>query len=361
MKIAVAFLSVLVLLLAGALFHFKSELNEQSGHLKDVSSEKYALETELIDIRTKKDALAATLSEQKIELDKLSGELDAARQTIEASQTRLSGSQETIEKLTQEKLDALRKVEETHAQLAAKLSEEIGKQDITVQESGGKLKLSLNNQILFPSGMTTLSDEGLQILDKIGSILQGVKGKVIRVEGHTDNVKIRARAQDRFPTNWELSAFRATHVVRYFIEHSHIPADRIYAVGKSEYHPVADNTTDEGRSKNRRIEIMLESYIPVKEVKEMQLVDLKTGEPIDPNAVRATLVAPADPDFVAGPEPELALPTVSETTESEMKDVEVESGFANLQAPDSFTDGTSKSGVGYIWVRRPSRSDELNQ
>jgi len=76
----------------------------------------------------------------------------------------------------------------------------------------------------------------------------------IRVEGHTDNVSINT---DEYPSNWELSTARALSVVRYFYENIFFTPDQLHAMGYGEHKPIAENTTPQGRSKNRRVEIKL--------------------------------------------------------------------------------------------------------
>jgi chemotaxis protein MotB len=113
------------------------------------------------------------------------------------------------------------------------------------------------DKILFPSGEAEITSEGIAVLERVGKILKNTEGKMIRVEGHTDNVPIHPNLQDKFPTNWELSTARATNVVRFLEETVGINGVRLHAVGMSEYHPVASNATAAGRSQNRRIEINL--------------------------------------------------------------------------------------------------------
>lgn len=81
--------------------------------------------------------------------------------------------------------------------------------------------------------------------------------KQIRIEGHTDNVPIGVKLREKFPTNWELSTARATNVVRFFIERGGVNRERLEAVGFADTRPVASNDTEDGRTDNRRIEILL--------------------------------------------------------------------------------------------------------
>jgi chemotaxis protein MotB len=84
-----------------------------------------------------------------------------------------------------------------------------------------------------------------------------VKDRAINVEGHTDDVPIGPELARRYPTNWELSAARATNVARYLQEKIGIDPSLLSATGYGEYHPVASNEDEEGRTRNRRIEIVL--------------------------------------------------------------------------------------------------------
>jgi chemotaxis protein MotB len=117
--------------------------------------------------------------------------------------------------------------------------------------------MTMVDKILFPSGSADISKEGKIVLDKVVDILKDVKDKRIQVEGHTDNVRIYSAFKTRYPTNWELSTGRATQVVRYLQEHGGIAPQVLSATGYSEYQPVAPNDTDDGKAKNRRIEIVL--------------------------------------------------------------------------------------------------------
>jgi chemotaxis protein MotB len=117
--------------------------------------------------------------------------------------------------------------------------------------------VSLVDRILFPSGEADITPAGIRILQRVGNVLKTTEGKIIRVEGHTDNVAISERLQATFPTNWELATTRASNVVRFLQDTVGIDPARLQAVGLSEYHPIATNATVRGRSQNRRIEIGL--------------------------------------------------------------------------------------------------------
>ncbi|MGC1454286.1 MAG: OmpA family protein [Nitrospirota bacterium] len=155
-----------------------------------------------------------------------------------------------------EKAEQLEKATQTYQDLQKKLEKEISEGQVQLTEMKNRLTVTMVDKILFPSGSTQISKEGKQVLDKVVSILKDVKDKRIQVEGHTDNVKIVSDLKKRYPTNWELSTARATEVVRY-LQTGGINPDLLSATGYGEYQPVAPNDTDEGRHKNRRIEIVL--------------------------------------------------------------------------------------------------------
>ncbi|NLM46502.1 MAG: OmpA family protein [Firmicutes bacterium] len=113
--------------------------------------------------------------------------------------------------------------------------------------------LEIRDNILFDSGKADIKPEAEEVLRKVAGIIRSVPNQII-VEGHTDNVPINT---PQYPSNWELSVDRAVRVVRYLISRYHIAPERFLATGYGEYHPVADNSTAEGRARNRRVNIVI--------------------------------------------------------------------------------------------------------
>jgi chemotaxis protein MotB len=153
--------------------------------------------------------------------------------------------------------DELLKLQTTYEDLTADLKKEIEEGQIKITQLTDKLSVSMVDKILFPSGEAQITPNGLKILKRVGDILKNTKNKIIRVEGHTDNMPIAKRLKNKFPTNWELSTSRANNVVRFLQEKVGIKGNRLRAVGMSEYHPIVKNDTPKNRSQNRRIEILL--------------------------------------------------------------------------------------------------------
>jgi chemotaxis protein MotB len=159
-------------------------------------------------------------------------------------------------KSLQKKKEEIQTESQAYKDLLREMKGEMARGQVTIEELKGKLTLGLADQILFDSGQSEVKKDGLAILKRIVDILGKVQDKAIRVEGHTDNVKISGRLARRFPTNWELSAARAINVAR-FLEENGIDPKILSAAAYGEYKPIADNSTPEGRQKNRRIAIIL--------------------------------------------------------------------------------------------------------
>ncbi len=121
----------------------------------------------------------------------------------------------------------------------------------------GKLTVNILDRILFDSGEADLKPDGAKVLRKVATILAAHPTLRIHVVGHTDDVPIRPAARKRFPSNWELSTARATAAVRFLTEQAGVDPRRLGAVGYGEFRPVADNSTPEGRARNRRIAITI--------------------------------------------------------------------------------------------------------
>ncbi len=177
--------------------------------------------------------------------------------TYNKTQRELEARIADIAKISKEKQNEIARLTDTYEQLVRDMEHEIEQGQIKITQLADRLSVSMVDKILFPSGEAEITPEGVKILERIGGVLKNTQNKIIRVEGHTDNVQIHPKLQKKFPTNWELSTTRATNVVRFLQEKVGIDPVRLLAVGMSEYHPVQTNKTEAGRSQNRRIEIIL--------------------------------------------------------------------------------------------------------
>jgi len=127
------------------------------------------------------------------------------------------------------------------------------KGDVSVQNSARGISIKIKSEVAFDSGQAQMKPEVRELLDLIAALVKGIPN-LISVEGHTDAIPIRTL---QYPSNWELSASRATALVRYFINQHQLAADRFSATGFGGEHPVQTNSTAEGRAANRRVEIVI--------------------------------------------------------------------------------------------------------
>lgn len=148
------------------------------------------------------------------------------------------------------------KLDEIKDQIEAYLEEHNMQADVDLEMEARGLVIRFKDNVLFDPGQAVIKNDSLPIIDFLGFLLNSEEllDEQIRVEGHTDNVPMNTI---QFPSNWELSTGRATNVVRYFIEEVGIHPQRISASGYSEYHPIDTNDTPEGRSANRRVDIVV--------------------------------------------------------------------------------------------------------
>jgi len=141
--------------------------------------------------------------------------------------------------------------------IEAALRAEIDSGHAQVSELKGRLSVNLVEKILFNSGEAELLPQARDVMDRVGAFLNTIPEKDIRIEGHTDSVPIGERLKYKYPSNWGLSAARATEIARYLQDVAKVNPTRISAVGYGKFRPIADNDTAKGRGVNRRIEIQL--------------------------------------------------------------------------------------------------------
>lgn len=153
---------------------------------------------------------------------------------------------------------------ESMEKLKEELQKEVGKgklsKDVQMEIEVRGLVIRLPDNVLFDSGSAEIKTEALTSLNTIGQVLNRKEygSSMIRVEGHTDNVPINSF---RYPSNWELSTARSTNVIKYLIASIKMNSERLSASGYGEYHPIASNADATGRSKNRRVDIVVLSSI----------------------------------------------------------------------------------------------------
>lgn len=202
--------------------------------------------------------LNGRLNELQGKYTEVDGNYAKLRSNSSTEINKLSEDLKKREQRLKEVEDVLKKRDEASNKLKEKLQQALlgfTKNGLTVEMKNGKVYVSLTDKLLFPSGSIVIDDKGKQALSQLAKVLKDQPEIIIAVEGHTDSQKINNLGQIK--DNWDLSVLRSTSVVRFLTETENVPGIRLTATGKGEFQPLGSNATAEGRSKNRRIEIVL--------------------------------------------------------------------------------------------------------
>jgi chemotaxis protein MotB len=196
--------------------------------------------------------LKSTIDQMTQENEKLAAESRACQDSLQAKQKELDLRKQELKSKEQ----AVQEQSSAFKQMQSAMKAELASQQVAIKELEGKLTLSMVESILFDSGKADVKTDGQEALKKVAEVLKGTVDQDIVVAGYTDNVPIKGLLAQTFPTNWELSAARAISVVK-ILEADGVDPKLLSATGYSEFRPVAENDTPEGRAKNRRMEIIL--------------------------------------------------------------------------------------------------------
>lgn len=229
----------------------KGQLNSELGTVRGQITD---LEQKFASGNASSQEEIAKLRNQASELEANAARIAKEREQLRQEQSQLAA---TLEQERLAKEEEIKRLTRTQEELSKSLQDEISKGNITIQQVRDRLTINMVDRVLFDSGQAQVKPAGVKVLKQVSDILKTVTDKQIRIEGHTDNKPISTKLQDRFKTNWELSTGRATTVVRYLIDQGSVDRQHLSAVGYADTQPRASNDSEEGRSSNRRIEIVL--------------------------------------------------------------------------------------------------------
>jgi chemotaxis protein MotB len=222
----------------------QSNLAASEKNLKTLQSSYSALEN------NSNEALEANMKKNR----DLLAQLEAKEKALADEQARLNDSSRRLnelESMIAAKDASMKKLKET---LSKALNSFEGK-GLTVQQKNGKVYVSMENKLLFGSGSWAVGAEGRKAVVEVGKVLAANPEISVLIEGHTDNVEYGGSGP--IADNWDLSTKRATAIVTILSENKGINPQNLTAAGRSEFAPVASNASTDGKSKNRRIEIIL--------------------------------------------------------------------------------------------------------
>lgn len=240
---------LLMLLLSGALF------------TSCVSNKKYlAAQSRISGLQQDSLSLEAKLAQAQNRLNQLEGKVDQMQATNQFTSNQLNQSQEEIasQRRRMEQLQALIDQQKKNTEMIrSKMAEALkgfSSDQLSVATKNGKVYVSMQESLLFPSGSATINAKGKEALGNLADVLNQNMDINVEVEGHTDSIPIKQRYED----NLALSVARSTAITRILTNEYKVMPERLTASGRSQYEPIADNTTPEGRARNRRTEIILE-------------------------------------------------------------------------------------------------------
>lgn len=283
-KIALSILAV-TMLSSCVTRRLYNELDAQyQDALKDnerLSSDLDLLNTSNTDLEQIKKQLADQLRELQQERNNLNAEISAAQnklkdlehsysnlekhsaETLKAEAARLANAKSELEEKAKRVAELESILANNDKQMRA-LKDNLSKalnafegRGLTIEQKNGKVYVSMENKLLFKSGSWTVNNEGNEAVVELGKVLADNPDITVLIEGHTDNDKILGNLGDGVTTNWDLSTKRSLAIVSILEKTAGIDKKNLTAAGRSEFAPIADNKTAEGKAKNRRIEVIL--------------------------------------------------------------------------------------------------------
>lgn len=251
-------LAVASLMLGGCVSNKKyaalQESYEQTrDNLTECNTNSRTLQVQLDNALKSNEELRAGIASLKQTLDKSMDNSAQSGANIAKLVDEINASNKYIKQL----VDAKSKSDSLNIALTNKLTRSLSTdelKDVDVKVLKGVVYISLADNMLFKSGSYEISDRAMETLSKIAKIIKDYGDYDVLVEGNTDNVPI---SRTNIRNNWDLSALRASSVVQCLQERFGINPSRLTAGGRGEYNPIADNTTESGRSRNRRTEIII--------------------------------------------------------------------------------------------------------
>ena len=251
----------------GEIDELQRKIEELDGQIKQKDLDNQELSQSLTmarrhsqQIETRVADLRAQMTSQQSQQTESAKKARRFERAYENSRTRVRELQKNLVAVQKKLLrfeDRIRFQIQLEKDMKAQLSRERRRGIVQVRREGDRVLISIASAILFKSGSAKIRSESKALLVKFSSLLRRYANREVQVQGHTDNVQISDRLAERWETNWELSAARATRVLRYFVEVGNLDPRRVSGAGMGEFRPIADNDTREGRRTNRRIEIII--------------------------------------------------------------------------------------------------------
>lgn len=261
-----------------------SQLNEEGNNGNSYSIK--SLQNEVEKLKAEKSRLAMDLAASKSSYDRLKDSYDALEANsstkltenlelnrnlltqLEDKEKALALESARLAQLQKDLEERSQRVEELEGIISAKDAQMTALKDaisaaltnfegngLTVEQRDGKVYVSMENKLLFESGSWAVNTRGREAVVQLGKVLAENPEIAVLIEGHTDTIAYSGNGNIK--NNWDLSTKRATSIVSILTENHKILKENLTAAGRGEFSPIVSNSTSEGRSKNRRIEVIL--------------------------------------------------------------------------------------------------------
>lgn len=230
----------------------KRQLVASQLQARQLQSDSARLANQVSDLQERVTGLKNDISNLNDQVASLSHNNNAKENQLATSKEELQKQQQKLQQL-QSLLDAQKQKSEALRKKMADALSGFNSNELTVTQKNGKVYVSMQENLLFPSGSAAVSAKGVDALAKLAAVLNTNPDIQIDIEGHTDSIPIRGKFQD----NWELSTARANSIVRILVNRYRVSPLNLIASGHSQYDPVDTNSTEQGRAHNRRTDIIL--------------------------------------------------------------------------------------------------------
>lgn len=236
--------------------------------LSSLSNTINAMNNRLKELGLEKEMTAALLNKTTSQLNQANSQLSQAHSQLNSTVDQLNQANSQLN-LTKEQVEAQRQrmlqmqalldqQQKAVEDLRKKITEALkgfNSSELTISMKNGRVYISMQESLLFPSGSAVVNPKGKEALSKVAAVLNNNSDININIEGHTDSIDIHNKM---YSDNWALSVGRATSIARILIGDYKVSPTRLVASGRAFYDPIATNTTPAGRALNRRTEIILE-------------------------------------------------------------------------------------------------------
>ena len=229
-------------------------INMLQGNISDLKNANARLNDRIARLRDSINNEQASIDELNSRVNKLGNDNQDATKQLNSTKAQIAEQKKRLEQL-QAFIDNQQRATEALRKKIADALVGFNSNELTVTMKNGRVYISMQESLLFPSGSAEVNPKGKEALAKVASVLNTGSDINVDVEGHTDSLPIHNRT---YADNWALSTARATSIAHVLIDEYQVSPAKLVASGRSSYDPVSTNSTPEGRAKNRRTEIILE-------------------------------------------------------------------------------------------------------